>query len=362
MKKTPLNQTHKKLGAKMIEFGGWEMPVQYKGIIEEHNTVRNAVGLFDVSHMGEIYIKGPDARKNINYIVTNDVSGLKENQIVYSPMCYDNGGTVDDLLIYNLGGECFLLVVNASNTEKDFEWIKDNVEGDVVVENRSEETAQLALQGPKSEELLQNIVEVDLKKLKYYNCIQNVKVDGIKLLISRTGYTGEDGFEIYLSPENAVDLWDLILEKGKPFGIQPAGLGARDTLRFEAGMPLYGHEINEKITPIEAKLGYFVKTEKDKFIGKKVLEQQKKLGPNRILVGFEMIDRGIPRQGYEIHKSGQKIGFVTSGSFSPTLKKNLGLGLIDSKYSMIDEDIDILIRGKKYAAKTVKTPFYRRKK
>ncbi|MDW7674110.1 MAG: glycine cleavage system aminomethyltransferase GcvT [Bacillota bacterium] len=359
LKRTPLYEAHVQHKGKIIDFGGWELPVQYVGIIEEHNNVRTKAGLFDVSHMGEIDVKGPNALKLVNKLITNDASKLADNQVLYTPMCLPSGGIVDDLLVYRKALDHYLLVVNASNAEKDFQWILENKMDDVAVENISEETAQLALQGPLAEQVLQKITDITLSEINYYWFTEG-KVAGHQALVSRTGYTGEDGFELYLAPAAARAVWDAILEAGKKEGVMPIGLGARDTLRFEARLPLYGNELGENITPLEAGLGIFVKLDKGDFNGKEVLVAQKQNGIPRRTVGFEMVERGIPRSHYLIEKDGVEIGFVTSGSFSPTLGKNIGLALIKADEARIDNEIDIIVRNKGVKAKIIKTPFYKR--
>lgn len=359
LKRTALYSAHKRYGGKIIEFAGWELPVQYEGILEEHEAVRNAAGLFDVSHMGEVLILGPQAQDFVQYLVTNDVSSISDNQIIYGLMCYEDGGVVDDILIYKYNTEYFYIVVNASNAEKDYKWMLQNVTGyNVEIRNISKEISEIALQGPKSEDILQKLTETDLSKLKFFNFIDGVMVEGIKCLVSRSGYTGEDGFELYTPNENAEKLWDMILEAGKEYGLKPAGLGCRDTLRFEACLPLYGDEISKDISPLEAGLGIFVKLNKSNFIGKDALLRQKEQGLKRKLAGFEMIDRGIPRHGYEVSADGKVIGAVTTGYMAPTLKKSIGLALIDSKYSDLDTEINIIIRNKPVRARIISKNFY----
>lgn len=360
MKKTPLYEMHRKLGGKMINFGGWELPIQYTSIMEEHQQVRTAAGLFDVSHMGEISIIGEDACKFIQRLMTNDVSNMKDEQVMYSPMCYPDGGVVDDVLIYKYSIQDYLLVVNASNAEKDFEWMNIQQDGSVEIINVSSQLSQLALQGPKAEVILQKLANTRLEKIKYYHFQQGVDLDGFKTMVSRTGYTGEDGFEIYLHPTEAPMLWEKLLEAGRGEGIVPAGLGARDTLRFEAALPLYGHEISQIISPIEAGLERFVKFNKEDFIGKSALVNDHKQGLSRKLVGFEMMDRGIPRSLYEVKSGDNAIGFVTTGSYSPTLKKSIGLALIKSEYAQVGTEITIIIKNKEVKAQVIKTPFYKR--
>ncbi|ACL22049.1 glycine cleavage system T protein [Desulfitobacterium hafniense DCB-2] len=360
LKRTPLYEQHRRAGAKLIDFGGWEMPVQYAGVIEEHKAVRSKAGLFDVSHMGEVELKGKDSLAFLQYLLTNDVSRIQDNQIQYSPMCTSAGGVVDDLLVYRYSREHFLLVVNASNTDKDFAWMQAQAEGfEISLENRSGDFAQLALQGPWAEKILQKLTSMDLAQINYY-WFKHGEVDGVLCLISRTGYTGEDGFEIYLPPEHAPRMWERILEVGGSEGVQPIGLGARDTLRFEARLPLYGNELGPDITPLEAGLGFFVKLEKDNFIGKEALSAQKEKGVPRKLVGLEMIERGIARSHYPLQKEGKEIGFITSGSFSPTLNKNIALGLIPPEYAQIGETLDVIIRGKAVKARIIPSLFYKR--
>jgi len=358
-KRTPLYDEHVKSGGKIVEFGGFEMPVQYKGIIEEHNTVREQAGLFDVSHMGEIEVKGPDAKKFIQKLITNDLEKIEPGKVLYSPICYENGGTVDDLLVYCFNWEHFWLVVNASNTEKDWQWFNEQKgTEDIELTNISEDIAQLALQGPKAQEILQLITSLDLKEIKFFR-FQEGEVNGSHCVVSRTGYTGEDGFEIYLKADEVIALWQELLAKGTPLGLAPIGLGARDTLRFEAGLPLYGHELSPDISPLEAGLGIFVDLKSDAdFIGKKALVSQKEEGLKRKKVGIEMEDRGIPREGYLIQKDGQEIGFITSGSFSPTLGKNLGMALIDINEAQLGNTVSVMIRNRPCKATVIKTPFY----
>lgn len=362
LKRTSLYPMHLKYGGKLVDFGGWELSVQFSGIIEEHKAVRNAAGLFDVSHMGEITVEGPDALALVQQLITNDASKLATNQILYTPMCYENGTIVDDLLVYRLGEDRFFLVVNASNSDKDFAWMQQVAKAfpNLELKNVSDQWAQLALQGPKAEEILQPLVDANLADIAYYWVRPHTKVDGVDCLVSRTGYTGEDGFEIYCPWDEAVHLWETILQAGADKGLIPTGLGARDTLRFEAKLPLYGHEIDDKTTPIEAGLGMFVKLDKPAFNGKDVLARQKAEGVSKKLVGFEMVERGIARGGYPIAKDGKEIGYVTTGSFSPTLDKNIGLGYVPPALAAVDTEFDIVIRGKGVKAKVIKTPFYKR--
>lgn len=363
LKKTALYDSHKEWGGKLIEFAGWMLPVEYGGgIIEEHEAVRNAAGLFDVSHMGEIEVKGPEAFEFIQYLITNDIEILKDNQVVYTFMCYPYGGVVDDLLVYKFSNERFLLVVNASNINKDYQWIlKNSGEFNVDIVDISEKVSEVALQGPKAEEILQKLTETDLKEIKFFELKEDVKIDGKKSLVSRTGYTGEDGFEIYTENKNIKAIWDIILKVGGDMGAKPAGLGARDTLRFEAALPLYGNELSENITPLEAGLGFFVKLNKKDFIGKEVLVGQKSEGLTRKIVGFEMVDRGIPRHGYDVYSGDKKIGVVTTGYMSPTLKKNIGVAMVDIAYAELGTEISIIIRNKALKAKVVNKKFYTKK-
>jgi aminomethyltransferase len=363
LKRTPLFSVYAEYGAKTIDFGGWELPVQFSSIKEEHEAVRTRAGLFDVSHMGEIEVKGKDSLIFLQKVMTNDVAKLTDGRAQYSLMCYENGGTVDDLLIYKKADDHYLLVVNAANTDKDFDWLKEHLFGDVQVTNISEQIAQLALQGPLAEKVLQKLTETDLSEIKFFGFKEDVDLQGVKALVSRTGYTGEDGFEIYCHSEDAVTLWHAILEAGKEEGVLPCGLGARDTLRFEATLPLYGQELSKDITPLEAGLGFAVKTNKEvDFIGKEVLKKQKEEGTLRKLVGIEMIDKGIPRHGYRVFAGEAEIGFVTTGTQSPTLKKNIGLALIKTEFANLDTEVYVEIRGKRLKAKVVATPFYKRAK
>jgi len=361
VKTTPLYEKHLELKGKIIDFGGWNLPVEYSGIILEHEAVRSKAGLFDVSHMGEITVKGEDAEKYLQMIVTNDISVLADNQIAYTTMCYEDGGVVDDLLVYKYSSTDYLLVVNASNTEKDYEWLNNNALGNIKIKNVSLDYAQLALQGPEAQAILQKLVQENLDEIEFYHFKSDVNVGGISALVSRTGYTGEDGFELYFASSEGPKMWDMLLEAGKENGIVPVGLGARDTLRFEAALPLYGHELDKDVTPLEAGLGFCVKLSKNNFIGRNTLSEQKASGLKRKLVGFEMLGRGIPRNRYEVHSDGKKIGYVTTGSYSPTLKKNIGLALVDAEYAKEKTAIEIVIRNKNVKAEVVKKPFYTKK-
>jgi len=342
----------------MIEFAGWIMPLQYTGILQEHEAVRQQAGLFDVSHMGEVMIRGKGATEFIQKLITNDISGMREYRVLYSPMCYPDGGTVDDLLVYKFDAERYLLVVNAANIQKDVEWIVAHKPDDVEVEDLSEGYAQLALQGPKSQEILQKIVDISLDSVKFFRFADGVNVAGVPALLSRTGYTGEDGFEIYVQADSALKVWDAIMEAGAEFHVMPAGLGARDTLRLEAALALYGHELSSDISPLEAGLDRFVKLDKADFIGREALIKQKEGGISRKLVGLEMIDKGVPRQGYEVQVEGKNAGYITSGSFSPTLKKNIALALIEVSHAVPGSRVDVVVRNKALKAEVVKIPFY----
>lgn len=359
--RTPLYKTHLKCGGKMIDFGGWEMPVQYGSIIEEHMAVRQNAGIFDVSHMGELLVQGTDSEAFIQKIAVNDISGLKDGGVRYSPMCYPDGGTVDDILVYRRNKEAYLLVVNASNIQKDFEWLVQNRQGSTEIINVSSEYGQIALQGPKAQLILQKIVSRDLNEIGFFRFKEQMDADGLDLTISRTGYTGEDGFEILVDADYTPELWDLLIDAGEGEGLLPAGLGARDTLRFEAALPLYGHELSKDISPLEAGLSRFVKLDKNDFIGRTALLAQMEHGLDRMLVGFEMVERGIARNGYEVFGGGEKIGFVTSGSFSPSTGKNLGLAILKQEFSQPGTEIDVIIRERAVKAKVVTIPFYSKK-
>ncbi len=362
MKKTPLYETHLDLGAKIIDFGGWMLPVQYSGIIKEHHAVRESAGIFDVSHMGEIYITGKDAATFADYLVTNDLSDINPGKVIYSPMCYSDGGTVDDVLVYCLSSKNYLFVVNASNIEKDFNWIMSKTKAfQVNVENLSESYGQIAIQGPKAQEILSEMTDINLNDIEFFHFNPSMEIGGVRALVSRTGYTGEDGFEIYLPAADAPKLFAEILKIGKD-RIEPCGLGARDTLRFESCLPLYGHELSRDISPFKASLNYFVKLKAGDFIGRDALLHEVKTGVNKKNAGFEMLERGIARNGYIIfNSSGDEVGVVTSGSMCPTLSKNMGMGLIDTDYAKNGTEIFIGIRNKQVKAITVKKPFYKKK-
>jgi aminomethyltransferase len=358
LKKTPLNDLEKELGGKMVDFGGWELPVQFGGILEEHDAVRNRVGIFDVSHMGEITVRGPQALELLQRTTCNDVSKLEDLRAQYNGLLYPNGGFVDDILIYQMAANDYFVVVNASNSDKDFEWLRESAKGlDVDVQNVSADYAQLAIQGPDAEKTLQPLTDVDLGPMKYYRFDRGT-VDGVPAIVSRTGYTGEDGFEIYVAPEHG----PTIMRKLVDAGAKPCGLGARDTLRLEAKMALYGNDIDDTTTPLQADLAWIVKVDKGEFTARDVLQLEKSEGPARKLVGFEMIDRGIGRHGYPIVENGQEIGVVTSGTHSPTLKKAIGLAYLPLSKTAPGTEFSIMIRGKETRARVVPTPFYKRAK
>ncbi|MBP1950366.1 glycine cleavage system aminomethyltransferase GcvT [Virgibacillus litoralis] len=365
LKRTPLFPEYEKSGGKTVDFGGWDLPVQFKGIKHEHEVTRTKAGLFDVSHMGEIMVKGPNSKDFLQKVTTNDVSTLTPKRAQYTFMCYHDGGTVDDFIVYMLEEDHYLLVVNAANTEKDFEWLTENNDTGVSIENVSSKYVQLALQGPQAELILQRLTETDLSKIKFFRFEDPVYFSTIDsgAIVSRTGYTGEDGFEIYVDAKDGRNLWQLILEAGEDEGVEPIGLGARDTLRFEAKLALYGQELSKDITPIEAGMKFAVKVKKETdFIGKEVLKQQAENGPDRKLVGIEMIDKGIPRTGYHVYAEDAEVGFVTTGTQSPTLQKNVGLALVKSEYAELGKELFVQVRKRRLKAVVVKTPFYKRDK
>lgn len=359
LKRTPLYERHVALGGRMVDFGGWELPVQYAGILKEHEKVRTQCGLFDVSHMGEITVQGPGAGAFVQRLVTNDVRSIRPGQTLYSPMCYPNGGTVDDLIIYQMAPNDYLLVVNAANTDKDFAWMNEQAGADVTLENRSADYGQIAIQGPLAQQILQQICDTDLTDIPFFAFRNEVAVAGCKAIVSRTGYTGEDGFEVYVAAGQTGHVWDTLLQTGGD-AICPVGLGARDTLRFEAKLPLYGQELTQDITPLEAALGFFVKLDKEDFIGASALRKQKTEGLSRKLVELEMVDRGMPRAHLPIMADGKEIGHTTSAGVAPTLKKTLALGLIDANYIQPDTEVEIMVRGKGLKAKVVKGGFYKK--
>ncbi len=363
LKKTPLNGVHRDLGGKMVDFGGWDMPVQYTaGTIAEHIGTRTACGLFDVSHMGEIHVDGPDSVQFVNSLTTNNVENLVDGQAQYSALTYENGTVVDDLLVYRFGPEQILLVVNAGTQDKDWDWIESHrADFDVDLRHASVEYCQIAIQGPNAINILQKLTASRLDEIGYYHFV-NGEVDGVRSIISRTGYTGEDGFEVYADASKAVQLWNKMLEVGdfgSEGGILPCGLAARNTLRLESAMSLYGHEISDQITPLEANLGWICKL-KTEFIGRDALVKQKTEGLSRKLVGFEMVDRGIARDDFDVYIEGTKVGVVTSGSHAPFLKKSIGLAFVPTHFANVGQEISIDVRGKLLAARIVNTPFYKR--
>ena len=350
-KKTCLYDKHVALGALMSPFGGFEMPIQYSGIVDEHQAVRQSCGVFDVSHMGEVLITGPDAERYVNHIFTNDVTGMPAGKILYGMMCYENGGVVDDLLVYKCDENEFFLVINAANIDKDWEWIQEHSKDyNVKLDHQSDSYGELAVQGPESEQVMKDVLGIDGSDLTFYTFKQIGDV-----IISRTGYTGEDGFEIYAAPNYINECWDKLVASGR---CKPCGLGCRDTLRFEVGLPLYGDELSAEITPIMAGLGIFVKLDKDEFIGKDVLARQKEEGPAKKLVGIELSDKAIPRHGYVVLKDGQPIGEVTTGYHTISTDKSVCMALIDTQFAKLDTEVDIQIRKKVFPGKVVKKQFY----
>jgi aminomethyltransferase len=359
LKVTPLNSLHRQAKARMVDFGGWDMPVQYSGILDEHHAVRRAAGLFDVSHMGEIEIRGPEALRLVDYVASNHAAKLRPGQAHYSGLLYEHGGFVDDILVHKVADDHYFLCVNASNQEKDYQHIRSLNRFDAEVDLSSPRYAQLAVQGPCALDTLARLTSADLAAIRYYWFV-DAEVAGVSARIARTGYTGEDGFEIYIAPDAAPRLWNLLLDAGREFGIKPCGLGARNTLRLEAAMALYGHEIHASITPFEAGLDWIVKMDKGDFVGRAALAAQREKGVQRRLVGFEMSGRGIARDGYEVFLDGAGAGWVTSGGPSPTLAKNIGLCYLPSARAIVGATIGILIRGQLVEARTIPVPFYRK--
>jgi aminomethyltransferase len=350
------------MGAKMVDFGGWDMPVEYRGVLAEHQAVREGVGLFDVSHMGEIEISGPDALKLVQFVTTNDASKLKDGQAQYSALLYGHGGFVDDILVHRVGDHQYFLCVNASNQDKDFEHILEQARAgtfDALVENAGERYAQIAIQGPRATEVLQKLTETNLSSIKRYHFADG-RVSKVNARIARTGYTGEDGWEIYIDPSEAERIWGAILAVGFDAGIEPCGLGARNTLRMEAGMPLYGHEIHASITPWEAGLDWIVKLDKGDFLGRQALLDQRERGIERKLTGFEMRGRGIGRDGYEVFSNGVAAGWVTSGGPAPALDKNIGMCYLPVEQAVAGRSIEVMVRGRAVEAVTIPIPFYKR--
>lgn len=364
MKRTPLYEEHIRLGGKMVEFAGWEMPVQYSGVVAEHVNVRERVGLFDVSHMGEIWVTGPEAEKALEYLTCNRVANLYDGKAQYSAILNDEGGVIDDIIVYRFSKERFLLCVNASNADKDFEWLHSRNPTSATIENASAEYGQIAVQGPRAIELLAPLVkEADLLALKSFHFIET-ELLGTKVIIARTGYTGEDGVEIFMRAERTLDLWRLLLEHGASYGVLPCGLGARDSLRLEAAYPLHGHELAPDISALESGLGWIVKFDKGDFIGRSALLPQKENGTARKLVGFYLDGAGIARQGDEIAlaPSDEIVGVVTSGTKTPTVQKALGMALVASQHAALNTSISVLVRGRAIAGHIVSLPFYKRAK
>ncbi len=358
-RKTPLYDCHVALGGKMVPFAGYILPVQYQaGVIAEHMAVRLACGLFDVSHMGEVMFTGPDALANIQMLVTNDMGGMVDGQVRYSPMCNEHGGVVDDLIVYRMGEERYMMVVNASNREKDVEWMRQHLFGDVCMEDVSDDMAQMALQGPRAAEILSRLTkEEDIPK-KYYHFVEKGAVGGMDCIISRTGYTGESGFELYCKNEDAPKLWQLLLDTGKDLGLVPCGLGARDTLRLEAAMPLYGHEMDDHITPLETGLGMFVKMGKPDFIGKAALTGKGE--PKVARVGLTMTGRGIAREHCAVFQGDRQVGVTTSGTFCPHLNQAVAMALVEKETSELGTQVEVDVRGRRIAAKVIPLPFYKK--
>jgi aminomethyltransferase len=359
LNRTPLYERHRALGARFVDFGGWEMPVQYTGILEEHHAVRQRAGLFDVSHMGQVEVRGPRALATVQRLTVNDVARLQDGQAQYSLLCHPTGGVIDDIIVYRLTAQRILICINAANIEKDLGWIREHNGGAEIVD-RSSELALLALQGPQATAILAPLVGSEITAVARFACCES-KLVGREVLLARTGYTGEDGWEIYCRAEDAVELWDSLLAAGSSHGLAPAGLGARDTLRLEAALPLYGHELADDITPLEAGLSWVVRLDKGEFIGRDALRRKKDQGVDRQLVGVVLTEPGIPRQGYAIRHGDEVVGSITSGTKSPTLGKGIGLGYAKSTYARVGTSLSIDIRGRQVRAEVVARPFYKRR-
>lgn len=359
-KKTPLYDVYGKYGGKIISFGGYLLPVQFQGILEEHMAARTAVGLFDVSHMGEITCKGKDALAFLNRVLTNDYTSLKTGSARYSPMCNDKGGIVDDLIVYKVADEDYFVVVNAATKDKDYAWMQGHVQGDCQLADVSDQYIQLALQGPKAEEVLRRLLSDGAIPKKPYTAKFHVDLQGTDTLVSRTGYTGEDGFELYFAVPDAEKIWNLLLETGRPYGIQPCGLGARDTLRMEAAMPLYGQEMSDDITPLEAGLDRFVKLAKPDFIGKAALVAAGE--PRRVRVGLKVTGRGIVREHMDVWAGEKLVGQTTSGTYCPYVKRPIAMALVDRDYAAVGTPLEADVRGRRVTVETEPLPFYTRKK
>ena len=361
LKKLPLHSEHERFSGRFGAFGDWYVPLYYTSVIEEHEHVRNKVGVFDISHMGEFYARGKNARGVINQWITNDAGKLFPGRAIYSPVCRENGGIVDDVVVFEENPDNFLIVVNAANIAKDFAWFSAHLSKDVKLENKSDELALFAVQGPESRPLIASLFDVDLNQISYYHFMKIHSPFG-ELVLSETGYTGEEGFEIFCPIQKAKQVWDRLFDIGKRFDLKPIGFGARDTLRLESKFLLYGHDINDETNPLEAGLGWTIGWDKEDFIGKKTLEAEKLRGVKRKLIGFELVDRGIAREGCPIQLDGKVVGKVTSGTFSPTLKQSIGLAYVSSESAQIGQPLEIEVRGKLQKAKIVKTPFYKRSK
>ena len=358
-RKTPLYEEHVRLGGKIVPFAGWLLPVQYSGVIAEHMAVREKCGIFDVSHMGELLLKGQSAKENLNHLLTNDYTDMPVGAARYSPMCNENGGCVDDLIVYKKAEDDYFIVVNAANKDKDYAWMKEHLLPGSELTDASDDYAQIALQGPKAEEILKKLAAEEDIPTGYYTALFDRTVDGMNCIISRTGYTGEDGFEIYLSPANAPKMWNLLLDAGKEEGLIPCGLGARDTLRLEASMPLYGHEMNDEISPRETGLGIFVKMKKEDFIGKAALVQRGK--PTVKRVGLKVTGRGILREHQTVLLDGKEIGHTTSGTFCPYLNQPVAMAILPKEYAEIGTALEVDVRGRKVPVEVIALPFYKRK-
>ncbi len=358
LKKTPLYEVHRALGGKMVPFAGWAMPVQYTGLMEEHRKVRSGCGIFDVSHMGEIEVRGPGALDAVQDLTTNDASRLIDGQVQYTIICNERGGAVDDVTLYRFSAERFIFCVNASNTAKVYRWIEDQVGSVADIADISDTLGQIALQGPLSLDLLQPLVDMELGPLRFYRFLRG-STGGIRTVISRTGYTGEDGFELYCKAEETEALWQTIMDGERGSQITPVGLGPRDTLRLEMGFPLYGHELDEVTTPLDAGLDRFVKLDKGNFIGRESLDRQKREGTRKVLVGLDLLERGIPREGYPILREGNIVGTITSGTFSPSLEKPIALGYVETPFARLDDEVEIEIRKRAVKARIVRPPFYK---
>lgn len=368
MKQTALIDEHRRLGGRLIDFGGWELPVQYTGVLDEHTACRTAAGLFDVSHMGEVLVEGPGAEAFLNLLVSNNVTKVAIGQAQYSVMCNERGGIVDDLIVYRRAADRFFVVVNASNTDKDFAWMQEvrakHGSGlpEFRLENVSAQWTQIAIQGRKAQEVLQALTKSDLAGVKYYWFTEGLVLDAIPAIIARTGYTGEDGFEIYVPWAEGPRVWRALLEKGQPLGLKPCGLGARDTLRLEMRFPLYGNELSDETNPLEAGLGWVTKLDKGEFVGRAAIVEAKERGLTRSLVGLKLVDRGIPRQGYPIWSAdgAKRIGEITSGTQSPSLSMPIGIAYVAKEHAAVGSRVQVEIRGQKLNAEIIPTPFYKR--